>query len=211
MTTHTHLIKFAQVSAIATLICFAQSSLAQVAVGQMAPEFSATDVNGKVHKLSDYKGKTVVLEWVNPGCPFVKKHYVASTNMQATQKQALARQNVVWLAVNSTEKNHVDYMAPAALGAWMKQYGAQTTAVLMDESGNVGKAYGAKTTPHMYIINPKGLLAYVGGIDSIRTASAADIPKASNFVNLALAELDAGKAITTSSSIPYGCSVKYKS
>lgn len=203
--------QFIRIAAITALVCVAQNSFAEVAVGQMAPEFTAVDVNGKTHKLSDYKGKTVVLEWVNPGCPFVKKHYVASTNMQSTQKQALARQNVVWLAVNSTEKNHVDYMAPAALGAWMKQYGAQTSAVLMDESGDIGKSYGAKTTPHMYIINPKGQLAYAGGIDSIRTASAADIPKASNFVNLALAELDAGKAITVSSSVPYGCSVKYKS
>ena len=204
------LIRFTRATSVFALLCFSQSSFADLAIGQTAPEFSASDVNGKLHKLSDYKGKTVVLEWVNPGCPFVKKHYVASTNMQATQKQALARQNVVWLTVNSTEKGHVDYLAPAALGAWMKQYGAQTSGVLMDESGDIGRAYGAKTTPHMYIISPKGQLVYAGGIDSIRTANAADIPKANNFVNLALAELDAGKPITTSTSVPYGCSVKYK-
>lgn len=202
--------KFSRVVSSIALYCFAQSSFADLAIGQTAPEFSAIDVNGKSHKLSDYKGKTVVLEWVNPGCPFVKKHYAASSNMQATQKQALTRANVVWLAINSTEKNHADYLAPAALGAWMKQHGAQTSGVLMDESGDIGKAYGAKTTPHMYIIGPQGQLVYAGGIDSIRSASAADIPKASNFVNLALAELGAGKVITTPTSIPYGCSVKYK-
>ena len=193
------------------LYCFAQSSFADLAIGQTEPEFLAVDVNGKSHKLSDYKGKTVVLEWVNPGCPFVKKHYVASSNMQATQKQALARANVVWLAINSTEKNHADYLAPAALGAWMKQNGAQTSGVLLDESGDIGKAYSAKTTPHMYIISPQGRLVYAGGIDNIRSASAADIPKASNVVNAALAELGAGKTITTPTSIPYGCLVKFKS
>jgi peroxiredoxin len=200
---------------INSMICSLALSVATAAnavgtVGQPAPDFTAKDTVGKSVKLSDFKGKHVVLEWVNPNCPFVKKHYEASANMQDTQKEVLAKKDTVWLAINSTTITHQDYMTPVALDAWMKARSAKTTAVLMDESGTIGKSYGAKTTPHMYIIDPKGTLVYAGGIDSIRSSSAGDIAKATNYVKVAMDQTLSGKAIATPTSVPYGCSVKYK-
>lgn len=185
------------------------SSLASAAatVGQSAPAFSVTDTAGKPVSLADFKGRTVVLEWVNPGCPFVRKHYGAA-NMQATQKAATA-QGVVWLAVNSTHAGAGDYLAPAAMGAWMKAQGAAATATLMDTDGTLGRAYGARTTPHLYVIDPKGTLVYAGAIDSTPSANPADIKAATNYVNLALADLGAGKGVSKPATPPYGCSVKY--
>jgi AhpC/TSA family len=180
-----------------------------VAVGQKAPEFTAKDATGKTVSLADFKGKTVVLEWVNPGCPYVRKHY-SSGNMQSTQKDA-ASKGVVWLAVNSTETGHGDYLSPAALQAWMGQQKAAATHTLMDESGSIGQQYAARTTPHMYIINPQGSLVYAGGIDSIASANPADIKTATNYVKQSLGEVAAGKPISNASTRPYGCSVKYKS
>jgi peroxiredoxin len=185
-------------------------TLAAGIVGQNAPDFTAKDTAGKAVKLADFKGKHVVLEWVNPNCPFVKKHYEASANMQDTQKEVLAKKDTIWLAINSTNTSHQDYMTPAALDAWMKARTAKTTAVLMDESGAIGKSYGAKTTPHMYIIDPKGTLVYAGGIDSIRSSNVGDIAKATNYVKVAMDQTLSGKAIATPTSVPYGCSVKYK-
>lgn len=182
---------------------------AAAAVGQPAPDFTLKDATGKTVKLSDFKGKHVVLEWTNPGCPFVQKHY-NSGNMPATQKDATAK-GVVWLAINSTEKDHADYLEPAPLVAWMTQRKSAPSAVLMDEEGTVGKAYGARTTPHMYIVNPQGQLIYAGGIDSIPSANPADIAKATNYVKTGVAEALAGKPLTASTTRPYGCSVKYKS
>jgi peroxiredoxin len=179
-------------------------------VGQNAPDFTAKDTAGKAVKLADFKGKHIVLEWVNPNCPFVKKHYEASANMQETQKEVLSKKDTVWLAINSTTTTHQDYMTPSALDAWMKAKSAKTTAVLMDESGAIGKSYGAKTTPHMYIIDPRGTLVYAGGIDSIRSSSASDIPKATNYVKVAMDQTHNGKAVATPTSVPYGCSIKYK-
>jgi peroxiredoxin len=179
-------------------------------VGQAAPDFAAKDTAGKPVKLSDFKGKHVVLEWVNPNCPFVKKHYEGSANMQETQKEVLAKKDTVWLAINSTNASHQDYMTPSALDSWMKARAAKTTAVLMDESGAIGKSYGAKTTPHMYIIDPKGTVVYAGGIDSIRSANVSDIAKATNYVKVAMDQTLSGKAISTATSVAYGCSVKYK-
>lgn len=176
-------------------------------VGQPAPAFTATDVNGKAVSLSDFKGRHVVLEWVNPGCPYVQKHY-GGGNMQATQKSA-ADQGVVWLTINTTARDHRDYKAPAEMAAWMKAQKAAATTTLMDESGQVGRAYGARTTPHMYIVNPAGTLVYAGAIDSKPTANPADIPGATNHVKAALAELLAGRAVSQASTRPYGCSVKY--
>jgi alkyl hydroperoxide reductase subunit AhpC len=191
------------------IISLAPNVHAAVTLGQKAPEFTAKDVSGKTVNLADFKGKHVVLEWVNPGCPFVRKHYNGG-NMQSTQKDAAAK-GVVWLAINSTETSHVDYLDPSKLGAWMKEKSSVVNATLMDENGSIGKAYGAKTTPHMYIINPQGNLVYAGGIDSIPSAREADIAKATNYVKAALAEVALGKAISTASTAPYGCSVKYKS
>lgn len=185
---------------------WAQSS---ATVGQAAPNFSAKDVNGKTVSLADFKGKTVVLEWVNPGCPYVRKHYDGG-NMQGTQQEATAK-NVVWLAVNSTGTDHPDYLKPADLAKWMKDKKAPATHTLMDEDGKIGKAYGARTTPHLYIIDGKGMLVYAGGIDSIPTASASDIPKATNYIKVSLTEMSNGKAVSNNVTRAYGCSVKYRS
>jgi peroxiredoxin len=182
--------------------------MAQAAtVGQPAPDFTLSDTAGKPVKLSQYRGKPVVLEWNNPGCPFVRKHY--NGNMQALQKEFTA-QGVVWLAINSTRDDSADHMSPAQLARWMTEQKASPTATLMDEDGTVGQAYAARVTPHMYIVNPQGLLVYAGGIDSIPSARVADIEKATNFVRQGLRELLAGKPLTTPTSQAYGCSIKYK-
>ena len=190
----------------ATKLAWAQS---KATLGQPAPSFSAKDTSGKTVSLADFKGKTVVLEWVNPGCPFVRKHYNGG-NMQSTQQDALSK-NVVWLAINSTGTDQQDHMTPAKLAAWMKEQKASASHTLMDEDGTIGKLYGARTTPHMYIIDGKGALVYAGGIDSLATASAADIPKATNYVKVSLSEMTSGKPLSHTSTRPYGCSVKYSS
>ena len=190
---------------VATSSLFAQGAVATV--GQAAPGFSALDTVGKSHKLSDFKGKLVVLEWTNPGCPFVRKHY--SGNMQSLQQEFTGK-GVVWLAVNSTETESVDYLAPAKLAGWMGEKHAKPTATLMDESGKIGQLYGAKTTPHMYIVNPQGMLVYAGGIDSIASTRVDDIKTATNYVRQGLSEALGGKTISVVSSRAYGCSVKYK-
>ncbi len=177
-------------------------------VGQPAPDFTLKDASGKTVKLSDFRGKHVVLEWTNPGCPYVRKHY-DSGNMPATQKEAVGK-GVVWLAINSTEKSAYDYLEPAKLVAWMQQRQSQPSATLMDEEGTAGKAYGARTTPHMYIVNPQGQLIYAGGIDSIPSSNPEDIKKATNYVRQGLGEALAGKPLTAATTRPYGCSIKYK-
>jgi peroxiredoxin len=186
---------------------FSSHAQAAAAPGQPAPEFSLTDTSGRAVKLSQFKGKPVVLEWNNPGCPFVRKHYEG--NMQALHKEFTAK-GVVWLAINSTEAASADHLAPAELARWMRDKGANPSATLMDEDGRVGKAYGARVTPHMYIVNAQGQLAYAGGIDSIASARAADIEKATNYVRQGLGELLAGKPVSTPTSQAYGCSIKYK-
>ena len=179
-----------------------------VAVGEAAPAFELKDTRGKTVKLSDFKGRHVVLEWTNPGCPFVVKHYGAQ-NMQALQKDAVSK-NVVWLSISSTARSHGDHLAPAALqDKLLKDWGAAPTAVLMDDAGSVGRAYAARTTPHMYVIDPAGKLVYAGGIDDKRSSNPADIPTAKNFVRAALADSLAGKPVGTPSAAPYGCSIKY--
>lgn len=184
-----------------------RSAHAAASVGQPAPDFTLSDTAGKPVKLSQFKGKLVVLEWNNPGCPFVRKHYQG--NMQALQKD-FTNQGVVWLAINSTEDASGDYLSPPQLARWMQDKGASPSATLMDEDGQVGKAYGARVTPHMYIVNAQGLLAYAGAIDSIPSARAADIEKATNHVRQGLGELLAGKNVSITTSQAYGCSIKYK-
>ena len=176
-------------------------------VGQPAPAFTATDTSGKRVSLADFKGKHVVLEWVNPGCPNVVKHY-GSGNMQGTQKEA-TNKGVVWLAVNSTTVEHGDYKAPPAMAQWMQAQKAAANATLMDADGKVGRAYGARTTPHLYIVDPQGVLVYAGGIDNKPTSNTADIATATNHVKVALGETLAGKPIGLATTRPYGCSVKY--
>jgi hypothetical protein len=182
---------------------------AAATVGQAAPAFTLTDTSGRSVSLADFKGRHVVLEWVNPGCPFVQKHY-DSGNMQATQKGALDR-GVVWLAINSTATSARDYLAPAALAAWMGNHRAPVTATLMDAEGKAGRAYGARTTPQMFVIDPQGRTIYAGAIDSRPTANPADIRGATNYVNVALADALAGRPVSTPVTQPYGCTVKYAS
>jgi hypothetical protein len=192
----------------ACLLAWAASAQAAVPVGQPAPDFTLRDATGKSVKLSDFRGKYVVLEWTNPGCPYVRKHY-DSGNMPATQQEAMGK-GVVWLAINSTEKGSYDYLEPARLVAWKKARQSAPTAVLMDEEGTTGRAYGARTTPHMYIVDPKGTLVYAGGIDSIPSSNPDDIARAVNYVKQGLAEALAGKPISQAVTRPYGCSIKYK-
>jgi hypothetical protein len=190
------------------VLCLATGIQAAPALGQPAPDFSLKDTAGKTVKLSDFRGKYVVLEWTNPGCPFVRKHY-DSGNMAATQ-QDVAGKGAVWLSINSTEKASYEYMEPVQLVTWQQERKVQPTATLMDEDGVAGRAYGARTTPHMYIVDPQGRLAYAGGIDSIPSSNPADIQRAVNYVRQAIAEATAGKPISVASTRPYGCSIKYK-
>ena len=196
---------------VLTTIALTAASLFSVAeasvVGQPAPAFTLTDSNGQSHSLADFKGKTVVLEWTNHDCPFVKKHYGAN-NMQAQQAEATGKE-VVWLTINSSAPGKQGHVDGAAANEVRSKAGAKHTAYLLDPKGDTGRAYGAKTTPHMYIIDANGVLRYNGAIDSIPSAEQADIPKATQYVSQGLAELSAGKNLSVTTSKPYGCAVKY--
>ena len=195
------------VLAVALAAAFVTIGRAAANVGAPAPDFSVTDLQGKVHRLADYKGKTVVLEWVNPECPFVVKHY-GSGNIPKLQKTATA-DGVVWLTINSARRGgQGDYDANAAQG-WLNKQGAAQTAYLRDQDGKVGRLYGAKTTPHLYVIDPAGTLVYNGAIDSIRSADVDDLAKAENYVTSALAAVKAGRPVSKATSQPYGCGIKY--
>ena len=183
------------------------SAEAAAVVGQAAPEFSVSDTTGATHSLSAYKGKFVVLEWVNFECPFVGKHY-GSGHMQKLQKDFTGK-GVVWLSINSSATGKQGYYASDKVSALVKQKGAAPSAYLLDTAGSVGRAYGARTTPHMFIIDPKGTLIYAGGIDDTPSTDQADIATAKNFVSKALDEALAGKPVTITTSQAYGCSVKY--
>ena len=177
------------------------------AIGSKAPDFSLVDTNGKTHALSDYKGRTVVLEWTNFGCPFVVKHY-GSKNMQSLQKK-YTEKGIVWLSICSSAKGKEGNLSPADWNKELAKVMAAPTALLIDESGKVGKSYAAKTTPHMYIINAEGNLVYKGAIDDKPTTKASDIKSSKNYVSAALDELAAGKPVSVSATQAYGCSVKY--
>ena len=182
---------------------------AQAQIDQPAPAFSVMGADGKTVTLDSLKGKTVVLEWTNHDCPYVKKHY-GSGNIPALQKDAAAK-GVVWLQVISSapgQQGHVDGATALKLN---EQRGAAPANTLLDPSGQMGKAYGAQTSPHLFIINPQGQLVYKGGIDSIATAKMEDIAKAEPYVKVALTELAAGKKVSQPSTRPYGCSIKYAS
>ena len=178
-------------------------------VGSAAPEFSLPDAKGNTHSLSEYKGKYVVLEWFNPQCPFVKKHY-GSGNMQNLQQEYTGK-GVVWLTIDSnapgTEGNLTAEEAAKIAASWK----THETALLLDPEGRAGQAYGAKNTPNMVIINPDGKIIYHGAIDSKATPNPADIPTSTNYVKAALDQSLAGKSVATPQTKPYGCSVKYKS
>ncbi len=183
---------------------------AAVEVGKPAPDFTLTDLTGKEHKLSDFKGKVVVLEWTNPGCPIVQKHY-NSHNMQGTQTLAAA-DGVVWLSINSASYAGAQgNLENSAAAAWQKKMGATTTGYLRDSNGKVGHLYGATATPHVFVIKADGVLAYKGAIDSIPSGDERDIPKATNYVKAALGAIKAGKPIEKPATQAYGCAIKYGS
>lgn len=181
---------------------------AAAAVGKPAPDFSLSDLDGKPVKLADFKGRHVVLEWHNPHCPFVMKHYDTG-NMQALQNRYDAG-DVIWLTVNSTNPAHQDYLSNAQLKDYIADKKAAPDGYLTDAEGAAGMQYGARTTPHMYVIDPRGMLVYAGAIDDKRSSNKADVKDARNHVAAALEESRAGKPVTTASTSPYGCSVKYK-
>ena len=184
-------------------------ALAKVAVGEPAPDFSLADSNGKTHTLAQYKGKVVVLEWNNPECPFVGKHY-GGGNMQKQQADATAA-GVIWLTINSGAPGKQGNLDAGSANAYIAKTGARQTAYLFDPNGTAGRLYGARTTPHMYVIDAQGVLRYMGGIDSIASTDQDDLAKATQFVPQVLAELKAGKSVSVTTSQPYGCSVKYGS
>src|SRR5215472_14818352 len=175
--------------------------------GQAAPNFTLTDTQGKAVQLADFKGRYVVLEWTNPQCPFVRNHY-NTRNMQALQAEWGPR-GVVWLSIDSTSKSSWEYMEPAKLDAWMHDRGAAQKAVLVDGDSAVARAYQAKTTPHMFVIDPAGKIVYAGAIDDRPSTRPTDPPAAKNFVRTALTEATSGKTVTVADTTPYGCSIKY--
>ncbi len=193
---------------LAIAVCLSAATTAWGStVGQAAPEFTAPDLQGKPVKLSDYRGKYVVLEWTNPDCPYVQRHY-NSGNMPALQKEFGAK-DVVWLTVNSTNQSSSEFKTPQEMSKWMGEKGAAPKATLIDKDSKVGKLYNARTTPHMYIVDPQGRLIYAGAIDDKRWASAEQTKSAKNHVRAALGEAMAGKAVSVAATSPYGCTVKY--
>ena len=193
--------------ALTAAIAIAVPLHAAAKVGAPAPDFTATDSNGKLVKLSSLRGKTVVLEWHNPGCPFVQKHY-RSGNMQKTQADA-NKAGVVWLTINSGAPGKQGYMVGPAANILVNKSGASPDAYLLDSKGVVGKAYSARTTPEMVLIDARGTLVYQGAIDDKPTTDVADIKTARNHLLAALGELKAGKPISVATSKPYGCTVRY--
>lgn len=198
----------AAVLSFAAALAAAPAALANVSAGQPAPDFALTDLQGEPHKLSGYKGKYVVLEWFNSECPFVQKHY-ESGNMQSLQKR-YADKGVVWLIINSTHPSSGNYRDAARSQRIVKDWSMQPAALMLDLDGKVGQAYGARTTPQMWVIDPAGKVIYTGGIDDKATYRAEDIKTARNFVAAALDESLSGKAVSVPTARPYGCSVKYK-
>ena len=190
-------------------LAFAASVSAKPVIGDAAPAFSLAGADGREHALADYRGRIVVLEWHNPECPFVKKHYAAG-NLPRQQADALAS-GAVWLTINSAAPGKQGELDAANANAWLASQQARPRAYLFDRDGSVGRAYAAKTTPHLYVIDREGMLRYAGGIDSIASADADDIAAAVQYVPQVLAELAAGKAVSVPTSEPYGCSVKYGS
>lgn len=196
-------------AAAAAAALFATPLLAEPKVGAPAPAFTAVDSNGKSVNLGDFKGKTVVLEWTNDGCPYVRKHY-GSGNMQALQKK-WTDEGIVWLSVISSPPGEQGFADAARANSLTTDRKAAPTAVLLDPNQQIAKSYGALVTPHMYIITPDGTLAYAGAIDDKPTARTGDLKGATNYVDNALSELKSGKPVSTTNTRAYGCVVKYES
>lgn len=193
--------------ACATLCAIAPKAYADAEIGKPAPEFTLPSAAGAEVSLASERGKFVVLEWLNHGCPYVRKHY-DSGNMQRLQSD-LAQKGVVWLSIISSAPGKQGHSTPAQASADATAKGAKPTAVLLDESGAVGRSYGAATTPHMFVIDPSGVLIYMGAIDDQATFEADSVANAKNWVKLALDEAMAGKPVSTPATKSYGCSVKY--
>lgn len=185
------------------------TAAADVIIGKPAPDFTATDSTGRAHRLSDYRGKRVILEWTNHDCPFVRKHY-RSGNMQKTQKSA-KEDGVVWLSVISSAPGLEGHVSGDEADALTKSRSAHPAAVLLDPAGKLGRLYRARVTPHMFVIDTDGTLAYKGAIDSIPSGDSGDIPEATNYVLQAMAQLKAGQPVKEATTRPYGCTVKYGS
>src|SRR5213593_4002949 len=206
MNMKTKLLLIALACLVSTAALFAADS---PPVGSAAPDFSVSDSKGNTQSVSQYKGKYVVLEWFNPECPFVKKHY-GSGNMQKLQDQYTSK-GVVWLTIDSNAPGTEGNITPEQAQKIAESWKTRQTALLLDPEGKAGRAYGAKNTPDMVIINPEGKIAYEGAIDSKASPNPADIPNSTNYVKAALDESLAGKPVTKPQTKPYGCSVKYKS
>jgi peroxiredoxin len=198
---------FLSLMALAALALVPARARAGAVVGEAAPDFTLQDSKGAKHTLSSYKGKLVVLEWVNYECPFVKRHYDTG-NMQRLQRTYTGK-GLVWLSVNSSAPGKQGHFAPDVVEAMFKERKAAASAYLLDSDGTVGRAYGAKTTPHMFVIDASGKLIYAGGIDDKPSTDPADVPGPKSYVQAALDEALAGKPVSTPTSTPYGCSVKY--
>lgn len=192
---------------LASLLGLACGVVWAVTPGSPAPGFSLKTLEGKPFALADFKGRWVALEWVNPDCPFVQKHYNAG-NMQATQRFAAANK-VVWIQINSTTPTHKDYKSTAQMRDWLVAMTSQPEYSALDEPGAVGRAYAAKTTPQMVLIDPAGAVVYNGAIDDKRSANVADIPGARNHFKAAIEEVMAGKPVSQPVTTPYGCTIKY--
>jgi hypothetical protein len=192
---------------VALALCTMPPLVSAAKVGEAAPDFTGTASNGKTFHLADYRGKYVVLEWHNNGCPYVRKQY-NSGNMQRLQKQWTG-QGVVWFTVLSSAPGKQGYLNAGEENDYMAKEQAAPTAALLDPSGNIGHLYDAKTSPHMFVINPQGVVIYDGAIDDKPTTELSDVPGATNYVSLALEQAMAGKSVAVATTRPYGCSVKY--
>lgn len=186
----------------------AASTTADATVGETAPNFTLQGTDGETYTLADLRGKMVVLEWLNFGCPYVQKHY-GSGNMQALQDKYTG-QDVVWLSVVSSAEGKQGYYPPDEMNQWNEQMRGQQTAILLDPEGTVGKTYGAQTTPHMYVIGPDGTLLYKGGIDDQPRAPVGETAEIPSYVSMALDAAMNGEEIAVATAPPYGCSVKYQ-
>ncbi len=198
---------FAAAMAVSSLVPSGAAARESVQPGAAAPDFTAKDTNGNDVTLSAFKGKTVVLEWNNPDCPYVKKHYGAG-NMQALQREATGK-GVVWLTINSGSAGALGHMNGLEAEKYISDRKASPSSYLFDSQGKIGRSFGATVTPHMFVIDPAGKVAYMGGIDDKPTSNQADIKDARNFVREALTAVATGQPVKTASSRPYGCQIKY--
>jgi peroxiredoxin len=194
-------------AAAALALGLASAHAVALSAGQAAPDSSLADTHGKTVHLADYRGKYVVLEWTNPECPFVRRHY-ESKNMPGLQKDWSTR-GVVWVSIDSSNRSSSEFKTAAQLDAWMHTQGAAQTEVLVDAESATARLYGAKTTPHMFVIDPEGRVIYAGAIDDRPWASASETPKSKNYVRAALVAATSGAAVDPANTTPYGCSIKY--